>query len=113
EGRPEDGDVELLQSIEPVTQALALDRSTRRPGLRIPPQQHPVAALVRERGRLTVLIGHREVGGGGAGTQHAGQPCTCASLGKMRPPLDQRATTEELEHVATLIPPEWTTTPVS
>jgi hypothetical protein len=41
ERRAEDYGAELGEAIGPVTQGLALDRSTRRGGLRVPPEQHP------------------------------------------------------------------------
>ena len=45
-----------------ITQALALNRSTGRVGLRVPPQQHPAAAQIGERDGAAVLVGNREVG---------------------------------------------------
>ena len=60
ERRPEDDGTERIEVVDPVTQGLALDRSTRRGSLGVPPQQHPRAAQVGEADGLTVLVGQFE-----------------------------------------------------
>ena len=45
-----------------ITQALSLKRSTGGVGFGVPPEQYPVAALVRKGGRVAVLIISGEIG---------------------------------------------------
>ena len=59
----EDVAVQFGEALGLVTQALSLKRSTGCVGLGIPPQQYPVAPLRRQRERLPVVVGDREVGG--------------------------------------------------
>ena len=56
----EDDDTEFVEAIGPVTQRLSLDRSTRRRGLGVPPQQHPMAEQIGAVDDLAVLIGQGE-----------------------------------------------------
>lgn len=53
----EDDGIEVVEALGLVTKALSLDRSTRRGGFRIPPDQHPMAGEVAEAHHLAVLIG--------------------------------------------------------
>ena len=56
EGRSEDDDPEIVESIGAVTQRLAFDRSTGGCGLGVPPQEHPPASQVGEVDDGFVLI---------------------------------------------------------
>ena len=53
-----------------ITEPLALDRSTRRRGLRVPPQDHPRAGQVSERDLVAVLVGKPEIRGTVSGVNH-------------------------------------------
>jgi hypothetical protein len=67
--------VERFVLLGAVTQALALNRSTGRIGLRIEPQEDPPAALTFERYRPAVLIGHLERWCLSSGSEHAHTLC--------------------------------------
>ena len=71
ERRAEDDGIELVEAMGLVTKALTLNRSTRRGGLGVPPQQHPLAGEVAEADRLAVLVGQFEVGGFRSWAEHA------------------------------------------
>ena len=71
ERRAEDDGIELVEAMGLVTKALTLNRSTRRGGLGIPPQQHPLAGEVTEANRLAVLVGQFEIGGFRSWGQHS------------------------------------------
>lgn len=66
----EDDGVELSESLGTVTQALALDRSTRRRRFRIPPQQHPLTTKTFEVDTRSVLVRQFEVRRNGVQRQH-------------------------------------------
>jgi hypothetical protein len=61
ERRAEDDAVGIGEAVGAVTQPLALNRSTRRRCFRVPPQQHPLAALVVQADLFTVLVREAEV----------------------------------------------------
>ena len=71
ERRAEDDGIELVEAMGLVTKALTLNRSTRRGGLGVPPQQHPLAGEVAEAHRFAVLVGQFEVGGFRSWAEHA------------------------------------------
>jgi hypothetical protein len=71
ERRAEDDAIQLLELVGLVTQALALDRSARCVGHRVPPEQDPVTPQTRQRDGLTVLVGQFEVRCGGSLGEHA------------------------------------------
>jgi hypothetical protein len=64
EGDAEDLAVAGLVCVGLITQAVSFDRSAGGVGLRVPPEQDPPTALVGERDRHAILIGHGEVGCG-------------------------------------------------
>lgn len=70
ERRTEDPAVGTLEVVGLITQTLSLERSTRRVGLRIPPQQYPAAAQVLQFDHVAAVVGQREVGGGVVDGQH-------------------------------------------
>ena len=94
ERRAEDGDPEFIESIGPVTQGLAFDRSTGRRRLRVPPQQDPAATKVGQVEDVAVLIGEREAGGRLTGHQHGSEsaiddrPFDTTDCTGARPPRD-------------------------
>ena len=59
----------------PVPQALALNRSTGSRCFRIPPQDHPVAALIGEADLVAVLVRQVERGCGGSFGKHVASLC--------------------------------------
>jgi hypothetical protein len=71
ERRAEDDGVELFEAMGLVTKALTLNRSTRRGGLGVPPQQHPFTGEVAETYRFAVLVGQFEVRGFRSWAEHA------------------------------------------
>jgi hypothetical protein len=70
ERRAEDDGIELVEAMGLVTKALTLNRSTRRGGLGVPPQQHPLAGEVTEAHRFAVLVGQFEIGGFRSWAEH-------------------------------------------
>ena len=66
----EDDGIELLESVGAVTQALTLDRSTRRRRLRVPPQQDPVTPEILEVDVPATLVRQFEVRRNGVQRQH-------------------------------------------
>ena len=69
-GRAEDGHTEFGESFGPVTQSLALDDSTRRGGLRVPPHQDPATGQIRQLHGGSVLVEEFELGCLLSGSQH-------------------------------------------
>lgn len=70
EGSAHDRAVGQGELLGAVTQRLSFDRSTGGRGLRIPPQQHPPAAIAGQAHVGAVLIGKAEVGSVVSGTDH-------------------------------------------
>ena len=70
ERRAEDDGIELSESLGAVTQALALDRSTRCRRFRVPPQQHPLTTKTFQVDTRAVLVRQFEVGRNGVQRQH-------------------------------------------
>src|SRR5689334_2389546 len=70
EADPEDLAGHALEVSGLVTQAFPLDRPTGGVGHRVPPQQHPTAAQVREPDLVAVLVGKREIRSFDTGLEH-------------------------------------------
>ncbi len=66
----EDDRIELFESLGAVTQALALDGSTRCRRFGVPPQQHPPTAQVLEMDVVAVFVGQFEIRRNGIQRQH-------------------------------------------
>jgi hypothetical protein len=68
----EDLAIERRELLDLVTQALALDRSARGVGHRVPPEQHPLATEIGETDRSARVVDDAvELGGSDTGLQHA------------------------------------------
>ena len=87
----DDGAIPIGERFGIVTQCLALQRSTRCGGLRVPPQEKPAAAVIQQRHRGPVLIGKGEQRRRGSRGQHgcnvARPRCWRRSRGPDRPLL--------------------------
>jgi hypothetical protein len=72
EADPEDLDVLAREVFGLIAEPATLDRSTRRVGLRVEPEDHVVAAEIGEPDGGAAVIGDLEVGGFGAWGEHRG-----------------------------------------
>jgi hypothetical protein len=85
ERRPDDDRIVRLELRASITEAPALDRSTGRGRLRVPPQHDPTTGQVGRREVLPVLVGEGEGRRGRAFTEHGGTLASGAV-----PVLDER-----------------------
>tara|TARA_B100001964_G_scaffold229299_1_gene281434 strand:- start:1002 stop:1334 length:333 start_codon:yes stop_codon:yes gene_type:complete len=70
EADAEDDRVAVVELLDSITESVALNRSTGRIGLRVPPEHHRFAPVTVESDRFAILGLHREAGRPVADAQH-------------------------------------------